>query len=62
MSKNPNRVTIYVDDSDREQIKRLLELLNAEGADVKDPRGIPSVSQLFRYLRKKELKRLEESK
>lgn len=61
-TKNPNRITIYIDDRDRAQIKKLLELLDKEGANVRDPRGTLSTSQLFRYLREKELQRLEESK
>ncbi len=45
------RITLYLPNGFPEQIDELMEILRAEGVDLRDEkRGIPSVSRLFRLL------------
>ena len=55
------RITLYLPSGFPEQIDELMEILQAEGVDLKDEkRGIPSVSRLFRLLVSEKLRQKSE--
>lgn len=53
------RATIYMNDTDKDNIQRLMQALDDNGVDVRGPRGDLSMSELFRYLVKQELERID---
>jgi len=56
----PNRLSLYVTDSDRANMERLLNVLIALGHDLRDQRGNPSQSAMVRYLVTDALQKLGE--
>jgi len=52
---NTDRMTIYVNDTDKKALQHLMAILLAQGVDVRDNRGEPSVSKMLRHLVQQEL-------
>jgi len=55
---NSDRMTIYMNEQDKQAVEKLEKALVKRGVDVKDNRGKPSTSKMFRYLVQQELARL----
>jgi len=54
-----NRATIYMNETDKANVERLMNALDATGIDIRGPRGDLSMSALFRHLVARELERLQ---
>lgn len=49
---------LYFTDEQAAQVTELMETLEAQGVELRDQRGILSISALFRYLIEKERKKV----
>jgi hypothetical protein len=52
---NSDRMTIYMNEQDKQTVTALMDALTKKGVDLKGKGNKPSVSELFRYLVKQEL-------
>lgn len=55
---NKDRMTIYMNEQDKATVQVLINELSNRGIDLRNKKSEPSVSELFRYLVQKELKKV----
>lgn len=55
---NTDRMTIYMNEHDKQAAEKLAKELTKRKVDLKDNKGGTSTSKLFRYLVQQELERL----
>lgn len=56
---NSDRMTIYMNEQDKEAAQKLMDKLIKQKVDVKDNRGNPSISKMLRHLVQQELNKAD---